>query len=202
MFLALSMAACAPAQADPIPAAAQKYQLELTRLARQEFGMTAPVSLFAAQVHQESSWRTTATSPYANGLAQFTPDTAAWISEIYPDLGPAAPFSPGWALRALLRYDRHLVSRVKPWHARDVPVCDLWAFALAGYNGGPGWISRDRRLAQAGGASPDLWFDHVEKYTARADWARKENREYPRRILLTLEPRYRAAGWAGSNLCP
>lgn len=190
------------AAAAGIPGAAQQYQRPLTRLAQQEFGLDAPVALFAAQIHQESAWRTNAQSPYADGLAQFTPATAAWISEIYPDLGPAAPFSPSWALRAMLRYDKHLVSRVKPWNARDVPLCDRWAFVLSAYNGGPGWLSRDRRLARAEGANPDLWFSHVEHHTRRADWARRENRHYPRRILLELEPRYRLAGWpAGRSPC-
>lgn len=189
------------AVADPIPQAAQHYQRELTRIAQQEFGLDASVSLFAAQIHQESSWRPTARSPYADGLAQFTPATAEWISHIYPDLGAAAPFSPGWAIRAMLRYNKHLVSRVKPWHARDVPPCDRWAMALSAYNGGPGWLSRDRRLANAKGANPDLWFDNVEHYSRRADWALRENRHYPRRILFELEPRYRQAGWSGRPVC-
>ncbi|MCH8500168.1 MAG: transglycosylase SLT domain-containing protein [Marinobacter sp.] len=194
--------AVAPVEAGVIPPAAQQHQRELTRLARQEFGMSAPVALFAAQIHQESSWRTHARSPYAEGLAQFTPDTATWISEIYPDLGAAAPYSPGWAIRAMLRYNRHLLSRVKPWYARDVPACDRWAFALSAYNGGPGWLPRDRRLAEAAGADPDRWWGHVEYHTARADWARRENRHYPHRILFELEPRYRTAGWAGAAPCP
>lgn len=201
MVIGSALGGCSPVYAGPIPEAATQRQRELTRLAQQEFGLDAPVAMFAAQVHQESSWRTTARSPYADGLAQFTPATATWISEIYPDLGVAAPFSPAWALRAMLRYDKHLVSRVKPWNARDVPICDRWAFALSAYNGGPGWLSRDRRLARAEGANPDLWFDHVEHHTRRADWARRENRHYPQRILFELEPRYRLAGWPGRAPC-
>lgn len=187
--------------AEPIPHAAKQHQRELTRIAMQEFGLDAPVAMFAAQVHQESSWRTHARSPFADGLTQFTPATAAWISEVYPDLGDAAPFSPGWALRAMVRYDRHIYMRIEPWQAEAIPTCDHWAMTLSGYNGGPGWISRDRRLAAEAGADPDHWFEEVEHHTDRADWARRENRHYPRRILLDLEPAYRAAGWRGSATC-
>lgn len=202
VVLMLTLHACAPpVHASSLPSAAHYYQRDLTRLSQQEFGLRAPVALFAAQIHQESSWRPDARSPYAQGLSQFTPDTADWLTEIYPDLGAAAPYSPVWAMRAMLRYDRNLLSRVKPWYARDVPRCDRWAFALAGYNGGPGWLPRDRRLAEAAGADPDLWFGHVEHYTARADWAREENRAYPRRILRDLEPRYLEARWHGRRTC-
>jgi len=189
------------ALAGPIPREAQQHQRELTRLAQQEFGLSAPVALFASQIHQESSWRSAVESPYAQGLTQFTPATAKWIAEIYPDLGEAAPFSPGWAMRAMLRYNKHLLSRVKPWYARDMPRCDQWAFVLSGYNGGPGWVTRDRRLAESESADPDRWWDQVEFHTARADWARDENRRYPRRILLQLEGRYLRAGWRGRPTC-
>lgn len=184
-----------------VPAQAKHHQRELTRLAQQEFGLQAPVALFAAQIHQESSWRSTAKSPYAEGLAQFTAPTAEWITQIYPDLGSAAPYSPGWAMRALLRYNRHIGDRVKPWYARDIPECDRWAFTLSGYNGGPGWIARDRRQAEAAGACPDLWFNQVEHFSVRSKSAFKENRHYPRRILLELTPLYAAAGWQGVPPC-
>lgn len=209
-LVALVIAACAlVAAAEPIPSAARAYQHELHRLAYQEFGLDAPVALFAAQVHQESSWRSNARSPYADGLTQFTPATADWIAQIYPDLGEAAPFSPGWAMRAMLRYDRHIHARIHRWAgdeaapavAGELPACERWAMTLSGYNGGPGWVSRDRRLAAAQGADPDLWWGHVERHTARAQWAAAENRGYPRRILLDLEPHYRDAGFRGPATC-
>ena len=71
----LSLAMCLPAIADAqIPLAATKHQRLLVGTARQEFGMNAPIPLFAAQVHQESSWNCAAESPYAQGCAQFTPE--------------------------------------------------------------------------------------------------------------------------------
>lgn len=202
IILPVLLFACVPAIAAPIPAAAQQHQRLLTRIVQQEWGLNGSVAVIAAQIHQESTWRSDVDSHAgAQGLAQFMPATADWIVTLYPDLGHAAPYSPGWAMRALVRYDRHIMQRVKPWHARDVPLCDLWAFTLSGYNGGPGWIERDRRLAQDHGRNPDRWWEHVEHTTSRADWARNENRAYPRRILLELEPRYRAAGWHGEALC-
>jgi soluble lytic murein transglycosylase-like protein len=164
--------------------------------ARATWGLNAPVATFAAQVHQESGWRPDARSRFAGGLAQFTPDTAEWISQAYAgELGANQPFNPAWALRALVRYDLHLWALI-----RAVSDCDRMAMALAAYNGGLGWVQRDQRLAVAAGADPMRWWGHVERHTARADWAREENRGYPRRILLQLQPRYKA--WGLGVLCP
>lgn len=202
LALPLLLLSCAPATAQGVPGNAERYQRELTRIVQQERGLDGSVAVYAAQIHQESGWRPGVDSPVgAQGMAQFMPATATWISEIYPDLGQAAPYSPGWAMRAMVRYDHHIMERVKPWYARDMPECDLWAFTLSGYNGGPGWVSRDRRLAKAAGHNPDLWWNHVEQFTNRADWAKRENRHYPRRILLELTPRYTRAGWQGGAPC-
>lgn len=178
---------------DMPPRAAVVWRAELTRNARYVFGLDAPVALFGAQIEQESAWRPDARSAYAGGLAQFTPSTAEWISGVYK-LGSAEPFNPSWALRALVVYDAHLLGQNAA--ATD---CDRWAFALAAYNGGQGWINRDRRLAVANGAAGDHWFGAVELYTSRSAAARVENRAYPRRILLKLQPRY--ASWGGTILC-
>ncbi len=193
-LLATLVAADGTAQ---IPAAADQHRRSLTRIVQQEWGLTGSVALHAAQIHQESTWRTQVASPVgAEGLAQFMPATSAWIADIYPDLGEAAPYSPQWAMRAMVRYNR--------WHwARiDVPTsCDRWAFSLSAYNGGLGWVRRDQRLAAEHGADPLRWWCNVEHHTPRADWARRENRDYVRRILMDLEPRYRSAGWPGGPTC-
>lgn len=185
------------ANAQGIPGNAAQYQRELTRIVQQEWGLPAPVAVHAAQIHQESAWRSDARSPVgAQGLSQFMPSTSDWIAEIYPDLGEAAPYSPGWAMRAQARYNR--------WHWRRLDAadtCNHWAMALSAYNGGLGWVYRDQRLARAAGDDPAVWWGNVERHTRRADWAERENRHYVRRILLDLTTRYDRAGWQGGEPC-
>lgn len=191
----------APTAGAQVPEAAEAHERTMTRVAAQEFGLPAPAALLGAQVHQESSWHTAAASGVgAEGLAQFMPATAEWIADIYPDLGPAAPYSPGWALRALARYDRHILDRIHP-HQGAVPDCDRWAFTLSGYNGGPGWVARDRERAADAGADPDRWWGEVSEHTGRGAAAARENRHYVHRILRELEPHYRRAGWRGVAPC-
>lgn len=79
--------------------------------------------------------------------------------------------------------------------------CQRMAMALAAYNGGLGWVQRDKGLAKARGADPLIWWDQVERFNAgRSSAAFRENRGYPRRILRSLEPLYLSAGW-GRGVC-
>lgn len=185
------------ARAEAIPAEALRHRAELTRCGRYAFGLSAPVATLAAQVHQESRWRENAVSPVgARGLAQFMPATSKWIADMVPELADNAPFNPGWALRALAEYDKWLWDRVA---GRD--ACQRMAMALSGYNGGLGWVQRDKGLAVKNGADPLVWFGHTERFNAgRSAAAWQENRGYPRRILGTLEPLYIRAGW-GQGVC-
>jgi soluble lytic murein transglycosylase-like protein len=180
-----------------IPVRADGYSKLLEREAVHRFGLSAPVALLAAQLHQESHWRADARSPYAQGLAQFTPDTAAWIPGVCADIGPPNVWDARWSIRAQACYMRWLHGRISD----TATPCDRWAMVLSAYNGGLGWVIRDRALASASGADRSRWFDHVERYSQRAAWAIKENRDYPRRILHTLEPVYLAAGWPGRRTC-
>lgn len=177
-------------RAESVPRRAEAHRRDLLRAARYVFGPGAPVAVLAAQVHAESAWNHRARSTHADGLAQFTPATAAWIAETYPgELAEAAPLNPVWALLALCRYDRHLYDRMpgrSSW--------ERWAFTMAAYNGGPGWIPRDRALAARCGADPNRWFGQVEGFSSRSEAAFRENRAYPRRILIALQPLYRSWG--------
>ena len=191
-FLALVLASAVASAAD-VPRDALRHRQELTREARQAWGLTAPVATFAAQIHQESRWRSDAVSPVgAQGMTQFMPATTRWIAGAYPrELGAAEPFNPTWAMRALVVYDRHLWERVKA-----ATACDRMAMALSAYNGGLGWVWRDQKLATSKGADGTRWFDQIERFNAgRHAAAFRENRGYPRLILLSYEPRYVAAGW-------
>lgn len=201
-LIVMAAGAANTASAAEPPAAAQHYQRDLTREARAVWGMDAAVPVMAAQIAQESSWRDDAESPYAQGLAQFTPGTADWISDIYPTLGAPSVWNPQWAIRALVRYDRYIWQR----QAADAATeCDQWAFTLSGYNGGPGWVNRDRRQCEraaggkpppCGSCDPARWWGHVAEHPdpRRADWAVRENRDYPRRILLERQAVYRHWG--------
>lgn len=180
-----------------VPERSNLYRRLLVTAAHLNFGLSAPISLFAAQVHQESGWRPEARSKFAAGLTQFTPATASWIAKAYPGLGSAQPLSPKWALAALARYNKHIYDR-QGWAATD---CDRWAFVLSGYNGGPGWIPRDRRQARQQGADSLRWWGQVELHSRRAGWAFKENRDYPRKIILRWQPLYLDAGWGGPAIC-
>lgn len=187
--------------AAQVPRDAEKYRREITRNARLVWGLDAPIADFAAQVEQESAWRENARSAVgAQGLTQFMPATASWLAGVYHDeLGDAQPQNAAWALRAFIRYDRHLWDRVLA--ATD---CDRMAMTLSAYNGGPGYVTRDQTDAALAGVDPLRWFDAVETVKTRgrseANW--RENRGYPKRILRTLAPRYINAGWGGSTCKP
>lgn len=178
-----------------IPHAAVRYQRDLTRNARLAWGLNAPVAVFAAQIQQESRWRSDAVSAVgAKGMAQFMPRTAAWITQAY-HLGDNAPTNPVWALRALTLYDKYLWDRVE---ADD--DCSHMAMALSGYNGGLGWVYRDQKAAREGGGDEGRWFGQVERFNAgRIAASFAENRGYPRIILLRWAPVY--SSWGGTLTC-
>lgn len=190
-----------PAHAQAIPESSAIYRVQLEREAARHFGLDAPVARLAAQIHQESSWRPAAQSPYAQGLAQFTPSTAKWLPEVCPEVGQPDPWDPGWSLRAIACYDAWLYRRVRAIpQGSKLDECSRWAFTQRAYNGGEGWLQRERTKAANAGANANDW-RQVERYRVRAGWAHKENIEYPRRILLVLEPRYLRAGWPGKAAC-
>lgn len=199
LWAALLIASCQPAWAASVPAGAEQYRRLLVRAAHAEWGLDAPIATLAGQVHQESRWQRDARSPAgAQGIAQFMPATADWMAGLYPhSLGPAQPYNPGWALRAMVTYDRWLYDRNQAASSE----CDRWAFVLSAYNGGQGWVNRDRRLASAKGADQLAWFTSVERFNSGRSAANfRENRHYPRAILLRWEPLYAAAGW-GPGVC-
>lgn len=183
------------ALADEPPRAAKQYQRDLTRHARAVWGLDAPVALFAAQIHQESRWRVNAQSPVgAQGIAQFMPQTATWISGAYK-MGEPQPYNTGWALRALVTYDHHL------WHQiAAISPCDHAAMTLSAYNGGLGWVYRDQDKAAKAQHDRTRWFGSVELFNAGRSAANfAENREYPRVILTKWQPVYSA--WGGEITC-
>jgi soluble lytic murein transglycosylase-like protein len=170
------------------PVAARQYRNEVVREARLVWGLDAPVAVFGGQIEQESGWRPDVCSPYACGLTQFTPATAAWISDLYK-LGRADVFNPSWAIRAMVRYDRLLFNQFAGDTERD-----RWSFALSGYNGGPGMLNREKRLcAMKNDCNAQVWVNNVAPMRVRATWAWRENRTYVETILGRRQHTY--AGW-------
>lgn len=198
-LLALGTCATKAAAADDsivIPQASFLYRMKMDREVRARFGTNDALARIAGQIHVESRWRANAKSAYAEGMAQFTPATSRWLESVCPEIGPPDPWSADWSVRAVVCYDAWLHARVS-----GATPCDRWAFALSAYNGGLGWIARDKTRASAQGADAARWFGHVEMYTPRAAWARRENRAYVQRILMLAEPAYIAAGWPGIPVC-
>ena len=132
---------------------------------------------YEAQVWQESGWRQFAKSKYAQGPTQFTPGTRRWR---YPMTTPSCAgvhwSDPNCAFRAQFSYMKYTRG---PYMASP----DVWAFGQAGYNGGPTWTKRERRLCAAlPGCDPRLWWGHVEKVChpkRTRPGACEENRNYP-----------------------
>jgi soluble lytic murein transglycosylase-like protein len=172
--------------AQSIPAEAASHRRDLVRISRSVWGMEAPVASLAAQIHQESGWRTNARSPVgAQGLTQFMPGTAKDIAQRYGE--QAMPFDSRWAIQAQSRYMREIYMRQK-----GVNDCETYAFALSAYNGGEKWVQRRKALSQTPLRCLGATCDINPGITASNQ---KENREYPRRILLRLTPIYVDAGW-------
>jgi soluble lytic murein transglycosylase-like protein len=182
-----------PTFAQEPPRAALKYRADLVRSARLAFGLDAPVAVMAAQVHQESGWRPDARSPYAHGLAQFTPATADWIGGLDPMLAGADTGNPVWALRALARYDRWLHDRVPD----TGNACDRWWATLRAYNGGLGHWRNEARLA-----APESDRGAIDARCGQATRHRshcRENLAYPRLILARWQPLY--VSWGPGVVC-
>ncbi|ECC9153817.1 lytic transglycosylase domain-containing protein [Salmonella enterica subsp. salamae] len=182
-----------PAGAAEPPRASLQWRNEVIRTAREIWGLNAPVADFAGQLHQESGWVPDAlSSAGAQGMAQFMPTTATWVSQRYPALHENKPFNPVWAIRALVQYDHQLWKSVSAKNS-----CQRMAFTLSAYNGGQGWVNRDKKLATEKGLDAAIWFEHVERVNAgrsAANW--RENRHYPKAILYQHAPRYLQWGQA------
>ena len=200
------LAMFAPAQAQSrvfIPEDSALYRHRVEQVAADVWGVDASPARLAAQLHQESAWRPRAQSPGvgAQGLAQFMPGTARWIAKQFPEqLGQFDPWDPMQAVLGAAIYDKWLLDRIQPIGFTRLSECSRWAFALRGYNGGEQWLLRDRGLAIANRGDPNDWRS-VEKFRTRSEANHQQNIDYPRRILLVLEPAYIAAGWPGKAVC-
>lgn len=187
---------CSFGIANAEPAGARQYRDTLIRESRSVWGMNAPIATMAGQIEQESGWKPDVCSAVACGLTQFTDDTASWIAGVHRDLGPKDVFNPAWAIRAMVTYDFDLHGQV-PQSADD---CACWAFVLSSYNGGLGNLRKDVKLcATDQKCNARKWWNNVERASARSISAYRENRAYPRTILLKRQAAY--TGWGKSVPC-
>ena len=206
LFLGICVTFAGAAQAETvtIPRAAYQHRDTLIRASRAVWGLDAPVSIFAAQIHTESWWKNeTVSSAGAQGLAQFMPSTAKWLPTVAPEVGTPAPFNPGWALRACVTYDKYLWDRLaaKGTQKKALTPCNRMAFALSAYNGGMGWTNRDRNLAARRGLDPDRYFGSVETVNAgRRASAKRENQRYVS-FIFERQAAYVKAGWGPGVRC-
>ncbi len=172
-----------------------QHHAVIKRSAYRTFGPEAPVATLVAQLHQESSCRADVTSHAgAQGLAQFMPGTATDMARLHPDVcAPANPFSSSWAITCRDRYMRDLLRQV----GDSASESDQWAFALSAYNGGMGWVRRDKAICDiTPGCNSKKYWDNVENvYDRRRSQANiRENRGYPVRIMCVIAPRYDSWG--------
>ena len=174
------------------PRNAEVYRNAIVRETRYFWGMNQNPSLFFGQIHQESAYNPDARSSFASGLTQFTPDTAKWIQQLYAnqlsefcsDVG-GCPLNPRWAIRSMLIYDKRLWDQF-----RESFGDERYAFMLSSYNGGLGWARREQKKALEYEYDPNVWFGVVETVCLRAQWACRENRDYPQKILFKWRPLY------------
>jgi soluble lytic murein transglycosylase-like protein len=191
--LALTVLAVLLAHSVPfsLPRAALPYKIDLIRQAHSVFGPDAPIALLAAQIERESYWDKGARSPSGDlGIAQIKPSTARYLAHIRPGPGPGSPRDPVWSLSAMAWYDYHLRDAIKD--AAD--DCQRWKFALAAYNGGLGWVNRERTSCKRSGhCDSTRWDGNVERFKARSIRAWRENRQYVTRVIAT-QSRYQSWG--------
>lgn len=175
-----------------VPPTALRYRADLQREGQFVFGLRAPTPTFAAQIEQESGWKPDITAwDNGRGLAQFMDPTAKWASEKFADLGPADPYNPKWAMRALVRLDAYNIA-----HVKGATPCDTWGAGLKAYNAGLGFVLR----AQTRSPQPGHWFDVTEWINAGQGAKNFEySRQYPRWIMLKRQPKY--AQWGAGITC-
>ena len=192
-LVALALALLCGEAFGQVPAAAERYRYLITVSALEVFGRQAPIATVAGQLQQESGFRVRVVSGKgAGGIAQFTAATAASMGRLYPQLRPVDRFNPIWSIRAQHYLLRDLLAAVRGFDA-----CEAWAFALAGYNGGPRWV----RARVAMSSSPLFClYATCDINPGILASNQVENQEYPRRILLRLEPLYMRA-WGARGVC-
>lgn len=182
-----------------VPAGASRWKRTVIGEWRFYFGLESDLAVPFAQIMQESRFRDDAVSPVgATGLAQFMPATATGfqrssrLQELCGEAG-GCPLSPAWAIRAMSMYDADEYRDVADAATED----DRLAFMLTSYNGGRGWVRKERAAARERGLDNRRWFGAVDRVCLRASWACEESRGYAPVILYKFRPGFRL--WLGGG---
>lgn len=152
--------------ADYVTNALSREELERFRECRDyfiEYGEKYQLDwlMLAAQGYQESKLDQSRRSPSgAIGVMQLRPSTASDPNVNIPHIKKLKN-----NIHAGAKYLRFLIDRyfVSP----SIDSLNAGLFAMAAYNAGPARIQELRRLAEAGGLNPNVWFDNVEVIAAR-----------------------------------
>jgi membrane-bound lytic murein transglycosylase F len=120
--------------------------------------------MLAALIYQESQFNPNARSwAGATGLMQLMPRTAR-------EFGASNPRNPQQNIKAGVEF---LLWLENYWQEAIENPEERLKFIIASYNVGHGHVQDARKLAEAFGADPDIWHDHVEQFMLK-----KSNPEY------------------------
>jgi len=150
-------------------------------------GINSPTAMYLSQIKQESNGDEKVTAwDNGRGLTQFMDGTIKQVVNTFPELGPANPYNPTWAIRAQVRYVKWLKLRVQ-----GDTECDQYAAALKSYNAGLGYVQQSQKASK----QPGKWFGLTEYVDNRqSDENFEYSRLYPRRILFRHQPNFVSHG--------
>lgn len=162
-----------------------RYLPLFVRASKEAFGVDDYTALLMAQAMQESTCDPNAKSPVgANGLDQFMYTTAldmikrgrcTFLGNPRSRAGvEQLMLNPEWSARCGARYMADLIKFVKKYWTGT----DAYMAALACFNGGCGWIVKERKKALSKG-EPDVYCNSTRKSCIRSAANCKENNRYP-----------------------
>lgn len=145
------------------------------------------IGIIGSQIAHESSWkedvmRKEPSGVISYGLLQVLDVTYDELKKKNPLLlkgSPSEMLRARMGIRAGILYDKQMWILVS---FADSTV-DRYAMTLSAYNGGFGWLLRDRKLAELNGYSPNKWFGNTELFSKRSVHNYKINRRYVSEIL-------------------
>ena len=146
-------------------------------------------SWLLGQIEQESSWVRDAESKYARGLAQNTPANEEDLLRRYPELRKYQDrLDPKFQFLGQCLMMKRLMNNLTGSSYKD-----NMRISLRSYNGGVGYILRERNVSRESGEDPNV-YENLENHCSifRANWACDENLSYSPHIE---KRRVKYVGW-------